>query len=35
MNMTQLDGYCKMLDTAKEYPSDEYLVKLVRIQQLA
>lgn len=34
ISTAQLDNYCKVLETTKEYPSDEYLVKLVRIQQL-
>ncbi|PHH84396.1 hypothetical protein CDD83_2002 [Cordyceps sp. RAO-2017] len=35
MSTSQLDGHCKVLETTMEYPSDEYLVKLVRIQQLS
>ncbi|KAM4060178.1 tRNA processing endoribonuclease [Hirsutella rhossiliensis] len=35
MNTTQLDSYCKIIETTNEYPSDEYLIKLIRIQQLA
>ncbi|CAM1505357.1 Fc.00g109940.m01.CDS01 [Cosmosporella sp. VM-42] len=35
MNTTYLETCCKVLETTMQYPSDEYLVKLVRIQQLA
>lgn len=35
MNTAQLESYCRVLETARQYPSDEYLVKLVKIQQLA
>jgi hypothetical protein len=35
MNTTQLDYCCKVIEATMEWPSDEYLVKLVKIQQLA
>ncbi|QPH01559.1 hypothetical protein C2857_005762 [Epichloe festucae Fl1] len=35
MNTTQLDYCCKVIEATMEYPSDEYLIKLVKIQQLA
>ncbi|KAF4461180.1 cercosporin resistance [Fusarium albosuccineum] len=35
MNTNSLEACCKVLETTMQYPSDEYLVKLVRIQQLA
>ncbi|KJZ74079.1 hypothetical protein HIM_06528 [Hirsutella minnesotensis 3608] len=35
LNPAQVQSYCKILETAKEYPSDEFLIKLVQIQQLA
>lgn len=35
MNTTYLEQCCKVLEETMQYPSDEYLVKLVRIQQLA
>ncbi|KAH7188476.1 uncharacterized protein B0J16DRAFT_94771 [Fusarium flagelliforme] len=35
MNTTHLDMCCRVLENTMQYPSDEYLVKLVRIQQLA
>ncbi|PFH58795.1 hypothetical protein XA68_13211 [Ophiocordyceps unilateralis] len=35
MSTAQLDGYCDALASACEYPSDDYLVRLVRLQQLA
>ncbi|KAK5990080.1 hypothetical protein PT974_08344 [Cladobotryum mycophilum] len=34
MSTSQLDTYCQVLEAAMEYSSDEYLIKLVRIQQL-
>lgn len=35
MNTSSLETCCKVLEANMQYPSDEYLVKLVRIQQLA
>lgn len=35
MNTTYLETCCKVLEGRMEYPSDGYLVKLVRVQQLA
>ncbi|KID90948.1 hypothetical protein MGU_01902 [Metarhizium guizhouense ARSEF 977] len=35
MSTTQLDHCCKVIETSMEFPSDEYLIKLVKIQQLA
>ncbi|WZH44654.1 Zn2-C6 fungal-type domain-containing protein [Fusarium acuminatum] len=35
MNANHVDMCCRVLETTMQYPSDEYLVKLVRIQQLA
>lgn len=35
MNTTYLETCCKVLETRMQYPSDEFLVTLVRIQQLA
>ncbi|KAF4457558.1 hypothetical protein F53441_608 [Fusarium austroafricanum] len=35
MNTNQLEMCCRVLETNMQYPSDEYLTKLVRIQQLA
>jgi hypothetical protein len=35
MNTSYLETCCRLLETAKQQPSDEYLVKLVRIQQLS
>ncbi|KAL2693857.1 hypothetical protein Neosp_000423 [[Neocosmospora] mangrovei] len=35
MNTSSLETCCKALEANMQYPSDEYLVKLVRIQQLA
>ncbi|KFG86121.1 putative tRNA processing endoribonuclease Trz1 [Metarhizium anisopliae] len=35
MSTTQLDHCCKVIENSMEYPSDEYLIKLVKIQQLA
>ncbi|KAL6403938.1 hypothetical protein AUP68_13314 [Ilyonectria robusta] len=35
MNTGLLETCCRVLQTTMQYPSDEYLVKLVRIQQLA
>lgn len=35
MNTSQLDSCCRLIETQMEHPSDEYLVKLVKIQQLA
>ncbi|KAM5351381.1 hypothetical protein ACJ41O_004104 [Fusarium nematophilum] len=35
MNTSSLETCCKVLEGTMQYPSDEYLVKLVRIQQLA
>ncbi|PHH66102.1 hypothetical protein CDD81_165 [Ophiocordyceps australis] len=35
MNTSQLETCCKILESTMQYPSDQYLVKLVRIQQLA
>lgn len=35
MNTELLETCCKVLESTRPYPSDEYLVKLVRIQQLA
>lgn len=34
MNTTYVDGCCHVLQEALEYPSDEFLVQLVRVQQL-
>ncbi|KOS17646.1 hypothetical protein ESCO_002476 [Escovopsis weberi] len=34
MNASQLEAYCHILETTMEYASDEYLIRLVRIQQL-
>lgn len=34
MNTTHLDMCCRVIETNMQYPSDEYLIKLVRIQQL-
>lgn len=34
MNTTNLDMCCRVLETNMQYPSDAYLIKLVRIQQL-
>ncbi|PHH79290.1 hypothetical protein CDD82_2504 [Ophiocordyceps australis] len=35
MNTSQLETCCKILESTMQFPSDQYLVKLVRIQQLA
>ncbi|PNY28751.1 Uncharacterized protein TCAP_01325 [Tolypocladium capitatum] len=35
MNTSQLETCCKVLESNMEHPSDEYLVKLVKVQQLA
>ncbi|PTB81173.1 hypothetical protein M440DRAFT_1345745 [Trichoderma longibrachiatum ATCC 18648] len=35
MNTSQLDAFCNLLSSPGEYPSDMYLVKLVRIQMLS
>ncbi|KAK1240684.1 hypothetical protein MKX07_006117 [Trichoderma sp. CBMAI-0711] len=35
MNTSQLDAFCNLLSSPGEYPSDIYLVKLVRIQMLS
>lgn len=35
MNTAHLESCCQALEAAQQYPSDEYLVKLVKIQQLA
>lgn len=35
MNTTQLDNCVKVIESSREFASDEYLVKLVKIQQLA
>lgn len=35
MNTGLLETCCRVLQATMQYPSDEYLVKLVRIQQLA
>lgn len=35
MNTSFLDKCCSILEAAKQYKSDEFLVKLVRVQQLA
>ncbi|UNI14177.1 hypothetical protein JDV02_000834 [Purpureocillium takamizusanense] len=35
MNTTQLDTCCRVLENTMEFPTDEYLVKLVKVQQLA
>ncbi|RDA91376.1 hypothetical protein CP533_6889 [Ophiocordyceps camponoti-saundersi (nom. inval.)] len=35
MSTAHLDEYCNALTSANEYPSDDYLVRLVRLQQLA
>ncbi|RFU79981.1 trna processing endoribonuclease trz1 [Trichoderma arundinaceum] len=35
MNTSQLDSYCNILTSAGEYPSDAYLVKLIKIQMLS
>lgn len=35
MNTTNLDKCCNILESAKQYKSDEFLVKLVKVQQLA
>lgn len=35
MSTTQIDNCCKVIETHLEFPSDEYLIKLVKIQQLA
>lgn len=35
MSTTQIDNCCKVIETHMELPSDEYLIKLVKIQQLA
>ncbi|KAM0481626.1 hypothetical protein ACHAP7_004532 [Fusarium lateritium] len=35
MNTNHVDMCCRILETTMQHPSDEYLVKLVRIQQLA
>ncbi|KAG6018569.1 hypothetical protein E4U41_003763 [Claviceps citrina] len=35
MNTGQLDYCSKVIEAAMEYPSDEYLIQLVKIQQLA
>lgn len=35
MNTNQLDYCLKVIEATMEYPSDEYLIQLVKIQQLA
>jgi hypothetical protein len=35
MDTSNLDNCCSALEAAKQYPSDEFLVKLVKIQQIA
>jgi hypothetical protein len=35
MNTELLETCCKVLESTMQYPTDEYLVKLVRIQHLA
>lgn len=35
MNASHLETCCSVLESMKQYPSDELLVKLVKIQQLA
>ncbi|TWU73680.1 hypothetical protein ED733_004454 [Metarhizium rileyi] len=35
MSTTQLDHCCKVIESSMEFTSDEYLIKLVKIQQLA
>ncbi|KAF7537185.1 hypothetical protein G7Z17_g12894 [Cylindrodendrum hubeiense] len=35
MNTDSLETCCRVLEATMQYPSDEYIVKLVRIQQLA
>ena len=35
MNTSFLDRCCSVLETAKQYKSDELLVRLVRVQRLA
>ncbi|GAO18402.1 hypothetical protein UVI_02046700 [Ustilaginoidea virens] len=35
MSTTQLDSCIKVIETTMEYPSDDYLIKLVKIQRLA
>ncbi|PTB64338.1 hypothetical protein BBK36DRAFT_1136075 [Trichoderma citrinoviride] len=35
MNTSQLDAFCNLLSSPGEYPSDLYLVKLVKIQMLS
>lgn len=35
MNTAHLETCCRILENVQEYPSDEYLIKLVKIQQLA
>ncbi|KAI9166735.1 Transcription factor himD [Paramyrothecium foliicola] len=35
MDSSHLETCCQTLETMKQYPSDDFLVKLVRIQQLA
>ncbi|KAG5912889.1 hypothetical protein E4U42_001739 [Claviceps africana] len=35
MHTHQLDYCCKVIEATMEYPSDEYLIQLVKVQQLA
>ncbi|KYK60084.1 hypothetical protein DCS_01218 [Drechmeria coniospora] len=35
MDTAQLETYCSLVETRMEYPSDLYLIKLIKIQQIA